>query len=184
MPGLKDFIANVFGEKKADKIIPDDMEVIEHPLSDIDIIIQQIEKKTGKRLDPIPLKEIRRFGNGFAMDNTDQVVGLNLDDTKIKDISLLKNLGGLTHLSLAKNQITDLTPLGDLTKLTKLFLGGNQITDLKPLGVLTNLTYIDLGNNQITDLTPLRELKQLEYFDVRNNCIQRLPGTNPGILQT
>lgn len=74
-------------------------------------IIKQIEQQIGIELKLLPLEEIWR-DNGYVLDKkTGQVQGMNLDDRKIKDISFLMGLKGLTHLSLNNNQITDLTPL-------------------------------------------------------------------------
>ncbi|MCX6582625.1 MAG: leucine-rich repeat protein [Candidatus Aminicenantes bacterium] len=157
MAALKDFIANIFGGEKAS---PD--------------VIQQIEKRTGGKLWPHLLEEIWR-NNGYFMDNMGQVKGLNLYNRFIKDISFLKDLSGLIHLSLSDNQITDLTPLSALTNLTALWLNRNRITDLTPLSALPNLEEIYLGSNQITDLRPLRELKHLKTLNVRDNRIQKLP---------
>ena len=86
---------------------------------DMEIIVQ-IEKKIGEKLKRLPLEKIIASVNGYAMDKTGQVQGLSLYKRKIKGISLLKNLGGLIHLSLAANQITDLTPLRELKQLVYL----------------------------------------------------------------
>ncbi len=136
-------------------------------------IIEQIEKQIGKKLKHLPLKKISGADKdkGYALDNTDQVQGLNLDGTKVKDISILENLVGLTHLSLANNQITDLTPLRELTNLTLLNLKNNQITELKPLRPLIMLTTLILERNQITDITPLSAITKLTTLWLNSNQI-------------
>ena len=152
MPGLKD------------KIIPADRAIIE-----------QIEKQTDIKLKPLPLNEIKYYGNnGYTLDKKGQVQGLNLDHRKIKDISFLSGLGRLTHLSLKENQITDLTPLTALINLSRLWLIRNKITDLTPLRALTNLIELYLWMSQITDLTPLRELTNLIALDLYRNKITDL----------
>jgi hypothetical protein len=78
MPGLKD------------KIIPPDRAIIE-----------QIEEQIGVQLTPRSLGEIMFVSkNGYALDKKGQVKGVNLDNTKIKDILFLSDLDGLTHLAL------------------------------------------------------------------------------------
>ena len=144
-------------------------------------IIRQIEKQWRIELKPLPLDRIMRYvGNGYALDQTGQVQGLNLDKRKIKDISFLRDLSGLSHLSLYSNQITDLTPLRELTKLKELNLHSNQITVLTPLRELTNLTNLDLRNNQITDrtATPLQELKDLIVLSLGGNQIMDCTATH------
>jgi internalin A len=140
-------------------------------------ILKQIERQFGIELKPRPLEKIIGKNNGFAVDHTGQVKGLNLYGREIRDISFLRSSGGLTltHLSLPNNQITDITPLSALTKLEILQLRDNLITNLTSLSALTNLTKLDLDGNQIMDLRPLRELKRLKILDVRNNFIERFP---------
>ncbi|MDQ1352390.1 MAG: hypothetical protein QG657_2696 [Acidobacteriota bacterium] len=138
-------------------------------------IIEQIEKQIGEKLAPLPLKNIRKLeNNGFTLDNAGQIQRLNLNGTKVKDISFLSKLGGLTHLSLENNQITDLTPLRELMNLTNLNLKKNQITDLTPLRELKNLTVLNLHENEITDITPLRDMAKLEELYLSKNKIMKL----------
>ena len=138
-------------------------------------IIKQIEKQTREKLKPIPLEQIKGTENGYALDNnTGQVKGLNLDGRRIKDISFIRGLSGLTHLSLYNNQITDLTPLSTLTNLKDLRLYDNEITDLTPLSALTKLTTLWLNSNQITDLTPLSALTNIRKFWLNSNQITDL----------
>ncbi|MDQ1352185.1 MAG: hypothetical protein QG657_2491 [Acidobacteriota bacterium] len=49
-------------------------------------IIRQIEKQTGK-LRLVRLSHTISYSNSYALDNTGQVVGLNLDGRRLKDIS-------------------------------------------------------------------------------------------------
>jgi len=142
-------------------------------------IIKQIEKQIGEKLNCLPLNEIKRLINGYALDEAGQVTGLNLDRCHIKDISLLNGLKGLTHLSLNNNQITDLTPLITLTNLDTLFLYDNKITDLTPLAFLLNLTKLFLRDNQIKDLTPLAFLLILTKLFLRDNQITDLTPLAP-----
>ncbi|MCX6581333.1 MAG: leucine-rich repeat domain-containing protein [Candidatus Aminicenantes bacterium] len=138
-------------------------------------IIKQIEKQSEKELKPFPLKKIFWGKNGYAMnEETGKVQGLNLDDSEIKDISFLKDLSGLTHLSLWNNQINDITPLSTLTNLTNLGLNNNQIKDITPLSILTRLTNLGLNSNQIMDLTPLGGLTRLEILYLNRNQITDL----------
>ncbi|MCX6578770.1 MAG: GTP-binding protein [Candidatus Aminicenantes bacterium] len=117
-------------------------------------IIRKIEKLTGGKLKPRPLEGIWGIENGYALDKTGQVQGVNLDNREIKDISFLRSLSGLTHLYLSSNQITDLMPLMALSNLTELYLSNNQIADLTPLRELKHLTTLDVHKNLIRELSP------------------------------
>jgi len=139
-------------------------------------ILKQIEIQIGKKLEPVPLKEIKGSKNGFAIDKAGNVVGLNLYNCNIKHIPDLSGFSELIYLSLANNKITNLIPLSSLTKLKKLRLQNNHIKDLTPLNTLTNLSGLWLNTNQITDLTPLSALTNLKHlYLIKNKIIEVSP---------
>ena len=53
-----------------------------------------------------------------------QLMRLDLQNTNITDLELLKEFTQLTSLDLQKNQITDVSALASLTQLTRLGLTG------------------------------------------------------------
>jgi internalin A len=114
--------------------------------------IKKIEKIIGKKLKSITLDQIYTFDNGYMVDESEGVIGLNVNKSMLSDISFLKDLKNLSHLSLDQNQITDITPLKDLKKLTLLVLENNPLTDLSPLKDLKNLKELYLRNNNISQL--------------------------------
>jgi len=135
-------------------------------------IIKKIENQIGRKLEPLPFDNIMGYRNrGYWADDTGQVKGLNLFDTKFTGISFLRHLTGLTHLALRNSRIKDLTPLSELTQLTTLYLCESQINNLEPLGKLTNLKMLNLAINKISDLTPLRKLKRLVELHLWENQI-------------
>jgi len=148
-------------DRQSSMVIADDIKIIE-----------QIEKQIGKKLKRLPLKNIMLLeNNGYVLNDAGQLQGLNLDGTKVKDISFLRNLGGLTHLSLANNQITDLTPLRTLTNLKNLELRNNKIEDITPLTALTHLERLILIKNRISDISPLSGLIEINTLSLSNNKI-------------
>lgn len=166
-------------------------------------IIKELEKTFGTKLKKRKFKYIWD-SNGFSVNAQEAVIGLNLSDLNITDLSPLSSLTALTDLNLRFNKVTDLSPLASLTALEKLYLHRNQITDLSPLASLnalerlslndnqiiylsplaslTALTSLRLSYNQITDLSPLLPLlalKKLKWLHLDNNKITHLP---PGII--
>jgi Leucine-rich repeat (LRR) protein len=89
------------------------------------------------------------------------ITTLDLNNTKVTDLSPLTQLTALTRLDLSGTQVTDLSPLTQRTALTTLDLSGTQVTDLAPLTELTALTKLDLMLTQVTDLAPLTHLTAL-----------------------
>ena len=92
-----------------------------------------------------------------------------MDDPRISNISVLKNLTALEHLVLSSNNISDISSLEALTNLTYLDLVFNNISDISALQALTNLTYLGLSGNNIENLTPLARLTLLERLLLNQN---------------
>ena len=96
---------------------------------------------------------------------------LNLSHNQITDLSSIKNLTKLDHLSLDdNNNLESLDPIKDLIKLEELSFSLTKVNSLKPLENLKNLKTLrfirlnQYGPENI-DLTPLTNLTKLNYFD-------------------
>jgi internalin A len=157
--------------------------------------VKQLEKEIGIVLEERKFENIEKYRNqGFAIGENGEVVGLNLDEIKLKpvpvslskfpylkklslystklaDISFLQGLRNLTYLNLWNNQITDISVIQSLSNLTQLDLGSNQIKDHAFLQRLRNLTYLNLWNNQISDIFFLKWLSNLTQLNLSFNKI-------------
>ncbi|MCP5037501.1 MAG: leucine-rich repeat domain-containing protein, partial [Rhodobacteraceae bacterium] len=80
---------------------------------------------------------------------------LDLMNTQVTDISVLKDLTALQNLNLRGTQITDINVLKDLTALQSLDLWGTQVTDISVLKDLTALQNLYLSDTQVTDISVL-----------------------------
>jgi internalin A len=116
-------------------------------------IIKQLEKKINENLKQLDIGDIFSTDKGYAMDSSGNIVGLNLYNAELSDISFLKNFHHLTKLDLSSNQIVDISYITPLTALTDLDLRNNQIADISPLIGLKNLNRLILKNNKITQLS-------------------------------
>ena len=99
---------------------------------------------------------------------------LNLDGAGLTDadLSALKEMTQLTHLSLRDNpDITNLLPLSGLTSLEYLNIQNTGAADLSPLSSLTELTQLYIANPDISDLSPLRPLTQLRTLYLDNGSL-------------
>ncbi len=86
---------------------------------------------------------------------------LSLNYTKISDLSPLSGLTGLSSLSFNKTKVTDLSPLFGLTRLKTLYLSETGAHDLSPLAGLTGLDTISFIKTNVSDLSPLAGLTNL-----------------------
>ena len=142
-------------------------------------IIKKLEIKIDKELKPLNIGDILRDTNGYAVDGSGNIVGLNLYKAKPADISFLKDFHHLTHLDLSNNQIADISPITPLTALTVLSLWGNQIADISPITPLTALTFLDLSSNQIADISPITPLTALTVLNLGVNQISDISPITP-----
>src|SRR5690606_27526942 len=80
-----------------------------------------------------------RNENCYELDENKKLIGLNLSENQISDLSFLSNLTSITHLNLSGNDISDITVLSYLIKLTYLNVEENNIKDISPLAELRQL---------------------------------------------
>jgi small GTP-binding protein len=156
--------------------------VCAHKRYDYLAVIRQLEKRIGK-LEQIPLGDIMpSTSNGYAVDGGGHIVGLNLYNKKLSDISFLTEDGFtlIIHLELGGTRVSDLSALAGLTALEELRLYNTQVNNLSPLAGLTALTSLDLDSTQVTDLSALAGLKALKRLLLISCGIKKLP---PDILQ-
>ncbi|PMC36589.1 hypothetical protein CJ195_14230 [Bacillus sp. UMB0899] len=126
------------------------------------------------------LSEFYVYGNSTALDlkplvQLPSLYYLSIDDTPIKDYSVLKSMKKLQSLSIDNNQLKDLSFLQGMKNLTDITLQNNGIKDISALSSLTKLAIVNLANNQIKDLSPLLASKSnLFMLDLTGNPIEDL----------
>ena len=109
---------------------------------------------------------------------------LEIESSKINDISVLSNLTNLEELHIygdykikdfsrvtSNQSIKDLTPISKLINLNKLTLSGYNISDISFLSTLTKVTELDIMNNKIKDITPISKLTSLQKLYLSLNEI-------------
>lgn len=134
-------------------------------------ILEKLETVIEKKLEHILVDEIASGPNGFSTNESENIIGLNLDSLKFRNIDFLKNLKNLKELVLRNNQICDITTLGNLRKLTYLDLSENSISETSILGCLSNLTHLILRRNKITNISFLKSLRALNVLDIGFNKV-------------
>ncbi len=166
-------------------------------MSDLDII-KTIEKQIGEKLKSCLFVEIMNANTRgcYALNEQQNIVGLNLQNYKLSHFSFIKNLTQLNKLNLALNNITDLSPLKKLNQLDELNLQKNEIVDIsileklkslkklnlqankinkiKSLSYLKNLNQLNLSSNTVTDFDSLTQLNDLTHLDLSDNQISSL----------
>jgi len=96
-------------------------------------IIQRLEKYFWKRINRVSTDEIMiGNANGYSVDKEQRLVGLNLRDCRVEDLSFLRDpvLEDLRFLNLSDNDLTYILPLLNLPHLRQLSLEYNGISHL------------------------------------------------------
>ncbi len=102
---------------------------------------------------------------------------LNVDgSTELTDLSPLTGIH-LIELNITNTRVADLTPLREMHSLEKLFANGTPVHDLSPLRAL-RLRELHLHFAPLTDLSPLRKmpLEQLNLSGTRVTDLSPLAG--------
>ncbi len=105
-----------------------------------------------------------------------QLIKLNLSSNQITSISALKTCSLLQALNLQKNAITDIHPLKNLLQLQELNLQANDIVDIRVFEKIINLTTLNLSSNKISDLIFLSKLFALQKLNLSDNKLINLIG--------
>lgn len=151
---------------------------MEH-LNSLYLIEEEIKDLSGLEY-AVNLFDFTVFGNTEELDlaplaQLPQLNYISIDDTPIKDYSVLKNMKKLQSLSIVNNQLDDLSFLQGLKNLTDITLQNNGIKDISAFSSLKKLNFISLANNQNTDITPLLASKNNLYsLDLSGNPIEDL----------
>ena len=96
----------------------------------------------------------------------DTVRYLNFTNSRINDLSPLRNVPNIEHLDLWYKQVSDLSPLQHLTRLKRLSLGFTKVNDISPLQGLAGLQVLRLSRTEVSDLFPLRAVAELQDLDL------------------
>jgi hypothetical protein len=105
----------------------------------------------------------------IGVDYFASVVGVNLTNPLVNDVTPLATLLSLKELCVQNTAVSDLSPLAKLTRLERLRLISTPVTDVSMVPTLTKLRALRLGYCRITSLSALtrvRELKKLELHEV------------------
>ncbi|WP_353570031.1 leucine-rich repeat domain-containing protein [Candidatus Albibeggiatoa sp. nov. BB20] len=143
--------------------------------------IQQLEQEIGKKLQQISLDKITGSDNGYAVDENNNVIGLNLDESELATIpNALINMKNLQKLSIVGNKIEKLpAAFGQLQNLSKLRLYENQLKELPAsVGQLQNLSSLGLSRNQLKELpASVGQLQNLSSLGLSRNQLTELPAS-------
>ena len=129
---------------------------------DADIISETIARQLGKKPDELNDEDYS------------EIKELDLSDTEISDLELIKRLSSLQELYLNGTQVSSLEPIKGLSGLQRLDLRGTQVSDLEPIKGLSSLQRLYLGGTQVSDLEPIKGLSSLQWLDIEGTQVRDL----------
>jgi hypothetical protein len=125
--------------------------------------VARVRKQHKTTLNLSDLNNLRRLPplNGLS-----RLRSIKIDYTKIRDLSELRKLEMLSHLSFRESDVVDLSPIGALKNLKE--INGTQ-TDIRDLSIISNLsklTELAIGGTKITKLDGIENLQRLKTLFV------------------
>lgn len=109
---------------------------------------------------------IEKPSGDIYQSDIEDITGLYMNKSQIKDLSGMENLTNLKQLNLCGNEIKDISKLKNLLNLKDIDLSHNEISDISALKNLTNLKKLNLGNNKISDVSELSKLTDLQELNL------------------
>ena len=94
------------------------------------------------------------------------LTSLDLRGTRVSDIAVLSGLAGLTSLGLRRTPVSDIAALSGLAGLISLDLSGTRVSDIAPLSGLVGLTSLGLSGTRVWNIAALSELAGLTSLDL------------------
>lgn len=99
-----------------------------------------------------PLRELTAEGTHLedivGLESFSRLESVNLNHSRVRDISPIASAAGLGDFWLVANAIVDLSPIRALTRLAVLSIAGNRITSLEPLRDLDGLFFLSIARSQ------------------------------------
>ncbi len=96
---------------------------------------------------------------------------ISLNNTCVTDITQLKGLAGLQDLDLSYTRVADISPLIELTSLKELHLHNTQVANIAPIERLIGLQVLNLSGTQVADVSSLKYLTRLQRLWLSNTRV-------------
>ncbi|XP_043288514.1 uncharacterized protein [Venturia canescens] len=100
----------------------------------------------------------------------------DLNNLKLKDVSILRYHRYIQYLDLSHNILTDLRSLSGVPYLVYLNASHNRIKDLLNFASPWFLTYVNLSHNEITLMKDLTQFWSIVRLDLSHNAIETITG--------
>ncbi|MBU1014328.1 MAG: hypothetical protein KKG99_15115 [Bacteroidetes bacterium] len=132
------------------------------------------------RFDSIPITYLKtvKFNPETLYKQLRNIVSLSeiniANNQQIENLNALDKLSNLRRLDISNTRINDLSPIRNLTKLESLICEGTQIESLVHLRYLSNLRVLNLNNTPVHDLKPLQSIDKLEQLYLNYTKIDSL----------
>ena len=131
-------------------------------------------------LSAIISEELGKNSNApITVEEMETLITLESQHRRIHNLTGLQFATNLTHLDLDNSRVSDISPLKGLTNLKLLQVHGS-FSDLSPVTGLINLEFFDFSGSNVSDLSPLVGLVNLRKIIAPEGTKIVLP---PAVLQ-
>ena len=113
--------------------------------------------------------ELRKFPMAICIQKG-HVIGVEVHDNPVKDVSVLSDLTELSGLYLRNTNLKSLEGL-KLPRLNRLELQNNHFTNLKTFSGLPDLEWLFMEKNELTSLDGIEQMPKLKETNFSNNPV-------------
>jgi len=160
---------------------------IQYPADADEIAVVIGTTKNSDIIDEAVARQLDKKPDELTDDDYKNTKELNLNDSGISNLELLRKLTNIEKLKVSWNTVTnleplkclknlkelefygapvqDLEPISGLKSLEKLVLSDTQVEKLDSIVKLTNLQRLSFSKTNITDLRPLKGLTKLQWLE-------------------
>lgn len=110
----------------------------------------------------------------FLLNERNEVIGLNLCNKSIDNISFLSHFKDLLFLDISFNEILDFSPLKELKKIEKISLDNTNIKSLSSISDFEFLKHLSIAQNHLDDYEEVSRFNELEHLCLQSNKLDSI----------
>ncbi|MEN8248430.1 MAG: leucine-rich repeat domain-containing protein [Bacteroidota bacterium] len=101
-----------------------------------------------------------------ALVNMPKLKILKVSDSKLDNLSFLKDKLNLTTLDVSGTMISDISLLSECVNLEKIDISETSVTDISALNKCVNIEDINVSKTTVSDISPLFDCKRIRYLKI------------------
>ncbi|MCC6461816.1 MAG: TIR domain-containing protein [Saprospiraceae bacterium] len=127
-----------------------------------------------KKLERLEIDGAKNLDDLSALKNMYELQHLSFSETAVADLGPISSLIKLEYLCMKKTRVKRLDPVSELINLKTLKFSETEIFDLYPIEKINKIKEIEAHTTRVEDLTPLEQKPDLHYVDIAMTKVKDL----------